>query len=305
MADKKQKKESEPRWGRWMLGTGLTVVLLLIGLACLQYWVVDNFVAKTENDVVTRFGISGDFFGFANSLFSALAFAMIIVTLWMQKYELGQQRKELDQTQEIMELQVKEMELQREEMQDQKQEMKDQNESLRRQTFENTFFGLLQMHGDVVTAIKPANDKPAGREAFSQLLATLRNHKAGNSPHTHRTVKIKGPKVSAELYEDWYANHEAHIGHYYRTLYNIVRYVNEYGGDQSRMYARLVRAQLSSNELQLLLYNGLSKYGKEKFKPLIEEYTLLKHLKKTEENEDARQQYAKSAFERPDKEEAA
>ncbi|MEZ6127859.1 MAG: putative phage abortive infection protein [Planctomycetaceae bacterium] len=102
------------------------------------------------------------------------------------------------------------------------------------------------------------------------------------------------PRV--DRYEKWYDNYEAHVGHYFRTLYNLVRYVDEHGGKQRASYARLVRAQLSSHELQLLLFNGLSKYGREKFKPLIEEYTLLKHLKETAENKDAREQYASTAF---------
>jgi len=76
----------------------------------------------------------------------------------------------------------------------------------------------------------------------------------------------------------------------------MMRYINENGGDQRMMYSRLVRAQLSSYELKLLLYNGVSKYGQEKLRPLIEKYALLKHLRKSSEDESWRAQYEDSAF---------
>ncbi len=296
-AERKEKKVTgrEPRWAVLLVVSAIAVVLVLASSAVLQFNFVKSWNLPAGTEGLAKYGISGDFFGFANALFSALAFAILIVTLWMQKHELSQQRQELDQTQEIMKLQVDESVLQREELQNQKQEMQLQNESVRRQIFENTFFGLLQMHGDVVAAIKPENGQPAGREAFSHLFATLRDFPVSGHSHTHR--RRKGD-LTVSKYEEWYSNYEAHVGHYFRTLYNLFRYVDEQGGSQREMYSRLVRAQLSSNELQLLLYNGLSRYGKDKFKPLIEKYTLLKHLKKTDENKDAREGYAPTAFEK-------
>jgi hypothetical protein len=42
------------------------------------------------------------------------------------------------------------------------------------------------------------------------------------------------------------------------------------------LYTNLVRAQLSSYEIALMFYNCLSEMGREKFKPLVERYALLK-----------------------------
>src|SRR5215213_5051365 len=42
------------------------------------------------------------------------------------------------------------------------------------------------------------------------------------------------------------------------------------------LYTNLVRAQLSSYEIALTFYNCLSEMGREKFKPLVERYALLK-----------------------------
>jgi hypothetical protein len=43
-------------------------------------------------------------------------------------------------------------------------------------------------------------------------------------------------------------------------------------------YTSILRAQLSDYELLWLFYNGISRNGKLKFKPLIEEYSLLKTI---------------------------
>lgn len=41
-----------------------------------------------------------------------------------------------------------------------------------------------------------------------------------------------------------------------------------------------MRAQLSAFELALLFYNCLSEYGRDKFKPLVEEFGLLKNMRR-------------------------
>jgi len=290
------KSEREPAWGRWMFGVGLAVTLVLAFIAGAQYWLVKTFVETTPNEAVTKFGISGDFFGFSNAFFSAMAFAMIIVTLWMQKYELKQQRLELDQTQKIMELQIKEMELQRQEMQEQRREMQDQNESIRRQRFESTFFGMLDLHKQVVSEIASTSGKKRGREAFEELARSLDPRLAMLGDEYNRRVEERTLEQQIADYELWYDDNEHHVGHYFRTLYNIIKHIDAWGGTDKSTYTRLVRAQLSRGELELMLYNGLSSYGREKFKPLIEIYGLLKHAKATSGNAVIRAAYNMSAF---------
>ena len=54
----------------------------------------------------------------------------------------------------------------------------------------------------------------------------------------------------------------------------ITTYEDEYE------YTSMLRAILSRYELVWLYYNGLSEYGNEKLKPLIERYAMLKNLRK-------------------------
>jgi len=68
-------------------------------------------------------GQFGDSFGYINSLFSALAFGGVILTILMQSHELRLQREELR-------LQREEMRLQRKEMEDTREELKGQKRAL-------------------------------------------------------------------------------------------------------------------------------------------------------------------------------
>lgn len=270
-------ESGEPDWKKISIQACGYVLAAFVALSAVQFlgWriAVSIFAAPATN----AFGVSGDFFGFSNSVFSALAFAMIIVTLWMQKHELALQRQEISQTQEIIN--------------DQKTEMQRQADSLARQTFENTFFSMMELHNEVLSTVTDKMHSKKERSAFDGILTSLRNS----------LNRALGPNEKAKRiiprYNAWYENNEDEIGHYFRVLYNILRFINESGLEYSerKTYARLVRAQLSADELELMFYNGLGEHG-EKMKPLIEQYGLLKHLR----NPDLllpRSEYKASAYE--------
>ena len=97
---------------------------------------------------------------------------------------------------------------------------------------------------------------------------------------------IKGVDGANELekiqngYGKFYEPYKSEIGHYFRTLYHTVRFVDQSSTTDrgKKDYAGLLRAQFFSSELLLLFYNGLSKYGWDKLKPLIEEYARLEQV---------------------------
>lgn len=209
-------------------------------------------------------GTIGDMFGAVNALFSGLAFACLIYTVWLQRIELQLQRRELTLT--------------RTELEGQKLQLAAQNETLRKQNFEDTFFQLLRMHNDILNAIDlVGGDKTTthGRDCFAvfsrRYYKTLVRYR-GAHPNEPELESIRG------AYREFFAEHQGELGHYFRSLYNIVKFVKHSSVEDKRLYTNLIRAQLSNQELLLLFYNGLSEYGSEKFKPLIEEFGLLKSL---------------------------
>ena len=86
-------------------------------------------------------------FGGVNALFSGLAFAGILIALYMQKHELELQREELSATRE-------ELKLQRIAMEGQKKQLEIQNKTSEKQRFENTFFQLLDLHHEIISNLE-------------------------------------------------------------------------------------------------------------------------------------------------------
>lgn len=114
------------------------------------------------------------------------------------------------------------------------------------------------------------------------------------------TVEMRGKHRDLKEYEDYEGfkdlfarNDDAYtyyerdgttgmLDHYFRHLYWIFKYIKEcdiIDEEHKYRYACIVRSSLSQYELVFLFYNGLSKKGKNKFKTLIEEFSLLNNLR--------------------------
>ena len=196
----------------------------------------------------------GDAFAGANALFAGLAFLGLILTIRQQQEELEATRAEL---------------------RGQKEQLQIQNQTASRQRFENTFFRLLKIHHDIAeTIVRP--DIPS-RSAIPQLANRL--HQSFEVERGKRTGAPVQEVLDAtfDLFMD---SHERELGHYFRTLYHIVKFVDRSDVEDKKLYASLIRAQLSSDELVLLFFNCLSRRGCIKFKPMVEAYSLLKTVPK-------------------------
>ncbi|MBN1971172.1 MAG: putative phage abortive infection protein [Candidatus Delongbacteria bacterium] len=204
----------------------------------------------------------GDIFNALGSLFTALAFAGLIVTIIIQR-----------------------------------QDINDQNKINNIQNFENTFFRLLEQHHRIIDSfiIEPKPNKkgdsippfPENRKKIFQLDAF--DFLAKDFKFRYEKVKeIRFPAdksiqtvfVYAFLHHT-YGKYGYMLGHYFRNLYHIIKFIDD---DKSiktfevkYKYAKILRAQLSAPELNLIALNGLTYYG-EAFKPLIEKYRLLKNM---------------------------
>lgn len=109
-------------------------------------------------------GTFGDQFGAVNALFSGLAFAGLIMTILLQRRDLRLQRKDLR-------MQRKELQLNRQEMEAQTAEFEKQNATLLKQTFETTFFHMLELHKQNVQEINVQGIK--GRDSMVLLIDIL------------------------------------------------------------------------------------------------------------------------------------
>jgi len=213
-------------------------------------------------------GTFGDMFGAVNALFSGLAFIGVIFAILLQSKELKLQRKELKFT--------------RKELKGQKLQLEAQNKTFEKQNFENTFFELLRLHNEITNSIDLV-DKigiiTKGRDCFKVFYNRLKKTWGRNiAPYQGND---EAERIN-NTYLGFYNEYQSEIGHYFRSLYNIVKFVDNSEIENKRLYTNLIRAQLSSYELTLLFYNTLSDMGREKFMPLIVKYSLLKTLPQNE-----------------------
>lgn len=266
------KKKNEINW--------LKRISIAASLVIILSWIYTYYELKDLDPNVR--GTFGDMFGSINALFSGLALAGIIITILLQQKELRLQRQELSATRE---------------------EFKIQNETLRIQRFENTFFNLLNIHHKIVSDIDyryyKSKEKDHGLVGYSFQTKTEDKEVVvieGRDVFRFRFNKFKeavldDEKSWLEVYKEHYELAQTDFGHYFRNLYRMVKFVDttDFFYDKNSItdneifktkykYTSIIRAQVSDYELAWLFYNCLSSNGIEKFKPLIEKYSLLKNL---------------------------
>jgi hypothetical protein len=146
-----------------------------------------------------------------------------------------------------------------------------------KQGFESKFFQLLRFHHDIVAAIELSfgSNTVRGRANFQRIFfkfLDVYNAEYGKNPAADHLTTLQLAYVAN------FKPYQVQLGHYFRNLYHIVKFVDRSTESDKVFYMHLVRAQLSTYEHLLLFYNGLGPYGYKKFRPLIETYSLLENM---------------------------
>lgn len=256
----------------------ISALAVLIGVPYINYLVATS---KSGGPVEQESGWFGDLFGFSNAIFSGLAFVGVAIAVFLQRYEIDLTRQELDISQSIF--------------YEQEQSLKLANTQSRIQMFESTFFNLLNLLKGITDgiAINQGDISLLGEVIYYNDNIKRANTVSGKQvfPYFVREIEYfmkndSGDQLNSydQCYRQFYNHRNSDLGHYFRTLYNIVDFVDTTpyleSAEQKKKYANFLRAQLSDHEAALLFYNGLSSNGVEKFKPLIERYALLKNAKR-------------------------
>lgn len=132
---------------------------------------------KSFSNFGTNFGTFGDSFGALNTLFSGFAFAGIIISIFLQSKELTETRKEIKA---------------------QKEEFEKQTAVFNKQTFENTFFQMLQQHNELIKSITNESNGETlnGRAAIEKYCDSLEKivniNKLGGISHLEM-IKLSKP----------------------------------------------------------------------------------------------------------------
>lgn len=251
---------------------GAIVWLVLLGAYLLQ------FARLGFSDQQGVWGQFGDYLGgILNPVFGFAGFLILVVTLLQQREQIN-----------------------------------DQQEMSAQQTFETTFFQLLHRFSEVVgdlryeyslrsmtmfpTQAKPSMFIPLGvgsnaglevtvtkaegrvaiRAMFEHGFKPVFKKVAAGEGITHRQRCVTANRM-------FYRETEHELGIFFRTFYHVMKFIDTsaFNFATKVRYANIARAQLSSYELSMILYNALWGEGKAGMKPLIEKYGLLKHIKES------------------------
>lgn len=232
---------------------GGAAVISIILYASILLWVTRPIDKLT----IANAGVFGDSFGVLTSLFSALAFAGVAFTLAMQKEQIETQNKEL---------------------QIQKDEATENRKEMQKQGFENTFFQMIKLQNQIVSDISTTvktlsgTDGVDGRAVIGVFLRRLRTSFKGHGLDENSTKEMIG-----ERFLSFYFASNYDLGHYFRFLYNILRFLSETKIEDKKLYIRLIRAQLSNAELEILYYNALSTEGSNLIQ-YMQEFKLMDNL---------------------------
>lgn len=151
------------------------------------------------------------------------------------------------------------------------------------QQFESTFFNLLEQQQSLREQLEcEIGDEHYQsfsylkhmREELSDALACL------NYRMEEITIenKVFLKNIVNQLYLDFFLPNVSHLGHYYRHLYHIIKYVDDSNVQDAKQYIDILQSQLSNDELYLLAINGISNYGRRNLLPLMDKYSLLENF---------------------------
>lgn len=236
--------------------------------------------------------------------------------LELQKDELAKTNEMMEQQTESLKLQNKTLKLQNEEMLQTRKEFQQQNRTLSIQRFENTFFQMISLHHEIIdklnyvgktsffpmrggsTEMKVHQDRFEKRNVLGQAAIQLENSLKQIREEDSRdslSVKSEGEftvnnKVVWEQIQKGYkhfydeCNYGNSLSHYFLNLYHIFKFIyrsNDISKEEKLYYASLVRAQLSPDELYLIIYNSMREYhGNPKFLFLIKFFKLTENYNK-------------------------
>lgn len=288
------------------------IVLFFIGLI-LFLWQSISIDTALQIEA-SKFGQFGDYVGgLIGSLWAFAGVILFYVALTEQRDDIRTNREVLKTQVNALEQQIKEFELQREELELTREVFIDQSKTLKLQQFESTFFNSMNLLNNIIGSItyivppppystrladQPAFPQPdrtkvhSGRDSFEffyndlkkeyqSLISAyvLNNLRQEYTPNTEFNIpnEIK-EEYANTAYENFFEQQHSDLGHYFRTIYNIVKFINDRKPENPKYYTSLLRSQFSTYEHLLLFYNCQSDYGNEKFKPLINDYSMLDNM---------------------------
>jgi len=237
---------------RFPLVVAIGLALLATIAGYLLFLISTSNVAQVEN-----LGSQGDLLGgVLNPIITAFTLAALVYTLNLQRQELRESRLRFEESSRAL---------------------AEQNDAARDQNYQTSFFQLLATFNDIVNAIGVEDPvrkhEVRGRDAFNIVYSNIRRvyrEKRENHPHAGDL------KALQYAYDQAFKDAQGQLAHYFRYLYNTILLLQD--SKDSSKFIKILRAQISNQELIVLYYNcAVSEPGK-KFIPLAVAHKLFDNI---------------------------
>lgn len=169
----------------------------------------------------------------------------------------------------------------------------EQKRQTEQQQFEQTFFHLLDNFINLREHLKNEEERSEGLAYLHSVRLLIEKDidrvcKEKDSFNVLNNVATRN-KIE-EVYKTAFISESDQLGHYFRSLYHLLKYIEEHCPKdvKKKMYFDLVQAQMNTDELYLTCLNGISSYGRKKLRPLLNDSSFLENLA-IDENESIRQ----------------
>jgi len=296
-----------------LIWTGLVILILSLFLFLFRANIF-QFNQNVDSQIFDHFGsLIG---GLVGSIWTLASIILFYIALVEQRKATNHQREAIDDQKKAIEInvkalnaqveslkiQTKEFELQRQELTQTREVFSEQSKTLKLQQFESTFFNMLNLHHQIVNAIdivktdfeyvegsflsftdntKKIERTLNARDCFAYFYSEYQDYYQTNAKEYEKEREGgKENELINKSYTKFYNHYQSDLGHYFRNLYNILKFIDKKNPGDKYFYSNLLRAQLSPYELIMLFYNSLSQFGEEKFKPLMEEFHFLQNIHK-------------------------
>lgn len=178
-----------------------------------------------------------------------------------------------------------------------------QNKNATINQFESSFFELFRLHkeitdrivGEVHIVVRNTNVDEEGTYKGLQFFEKLSQKinlqydadymnilREGNAEAQDIEIEENEDIMQEEIdeyYNEIYRGRESELGHYFRSLYHLIKFVDQSKVNNKQRYIDLIQAYLTDAELHCTFYNGIAIYGRDKFKPLLDKYSFLENIK--------------------------
>lgn len=283
---------------------GLAALAAVTTLGLYAYKFGFGFASK-----ISDWGSVGDFFGgVLNPTFALLSLILIAYTLMQNKKALDQGAlaleqsekaiqqgtKALEQNEKALKVSNDELALTRNELATSAKALEEQAKLIAVQSFETTFFNMLDLHRRLIDSF--TYDYKSSRVAITIDLDLENYFTTGKVEDsilgTYSVNKLlvafsnaylmkREPKTIVSTFNVFYKYENKQFGSYFRNLYQILKLVQRtfYENSLQKKYSNILRAQLSNQELSLLLLNCLCPHvDNGEFRLLVIHFELLEHL---------------------------